>query len=187
MSPGRRCQAGAVVVPPLPMRPVLCVRLLGVAVLAVPFASPVAAQDPVGAQQTAALNAVAKMAEAQRTYYQKYGRFRATVPDIQRDFGIVLPPGFNYAVRTTMQAAYSYVIPAKAPGTGNLRAYVGATFLTPRQNPKITTIICENIQTGQIRPADPQLVLGSLVPNPSGRIVQCGNFSQEVRASVVNE
>ncbi len=169
------------------MPPLLRACLPVAALMAVSFAGPVLAQDPVSAQQTAALNAAAKMAEAQRTYYQKYGRFRANVPNIQQDFGIVLPPGFNYAVRTTMQAAYSYVIPAQAPGSGRLKAYVGATFLTPRQNPKITTIICENIQTGQIRPGDPQLVLGSLVPNPSGRIVQCGNFSQEVRASVVNE
>ncbi|WP_216900357.1 type IV pilin-like G/H family protein [Synechococcus sp. CCY 9618] len=146
-----------------------------------------AARDEVSREQTAALNAVAKMAEAQRTYYQKYGRFRATVPDIQRDFGIVMPASYNYAVRTTRQAAYSYVIPARSPKVGTLNAYVGATFLTPNQTPKITTIICQNTQTGQIRPADPQLVVGSLVPNPTGRIVRCGNVSLEVKASVVNE
>ncbi|MDM7954084.1 MAG: hypothetical protein QUV07_12830 [Cyanobium sp. CZS 25K] len=64
---------------------------------------------------------------------------------------------FNDAVRTTTEAAYSHVIPAQSP------------------------------KTGQIRPADHPLVLGSLVANPTGRIVQCGDASVEVTASIVNE
>jgi hypothetical protein len=161
--------------------------LAGLALASSLAGSAASARDEVSREQTAALNAVAKMAEAQRIYYQKFGRFRATVPDIQLDFGIVMPSGYNVAVRTTRQEAYSDVIPAQTSMAGTLNAYVGATVLTPNQTPKITTIICQNTQTGQIRPADPQLVVGSLVPNPSGRIVQCGNFSLEVRASVANE
>ncbi|MEA5441204.1 type IV pilin-like G/H family protein [Cyanobium gracile] len=145
------------------------------------------AQPQTSPDQTAALNAVARMMEAQRTYYQRNGAFRATVSNIQRDFGITLPASFNDAVRTTTEAAYSYVIPAQSPKMGQLNAYVGAAFLTPTQNPRITTIICMNSQPGQIRPADPQLVLGSLVANPTGRVVQCGDASVEVTASVVNE
>jgi hypothetical protein len=148
---------------------------------------PAAAQVPASADQKAALRAVALMTEGQRTYYQKNGAFRATVANIQQDFGITLPASFDYAVRTTTEAAYSYVIPAQAPGVGSFKAYVGAAFLTPNQNPRITTIICQNIQPGQIRPADPQLVLGTLVANPTGRIVQCGDASIEVKASMVNE
>ncbi|MCT0213201.1 type IV pilin-like G/H family protein [Synechococcus sp. CS-1326] len=148
---------------------------------------PANAQLPANPDQNAALNAVAKMMEAQRTYYQRNGFFRATVSNIQQDFGITLPESFDYAVRTTTEAAYSYVIPAQGPKVGLLNAYVGVAFLTPSQNPKITTIICQNIQPGQIRPSDPQLVLGTLVANPTGRLVQCGDASIEVKASMVNQ
>jgi hypothetical protein len=147
----------------------------------------VKAQQPASPDQKAALRAVAKMTEGQRTYYQKNGRFHATVSNMQQDFGITLPASFNYAVRTTTEAAYSYVIPAQSPMVGEFNAYVGAAFLTTNQNPKITTIICKNIQPGQIRPSDPQLVLGTLVANPTGRFVQCGDASIEVPASEVNE
>ncbi|MGB7565834.1 MAG: type IV pilin-like G/H family protein [Prochlorococcaceae cyanobacterium] len=148
---------------------------------------PAKAQLPANPDQKAALRAVAKMSEGQRTYFQKNGAFRATVSNIQQDFGITLPATFDYAVRTTTEAAYSYVIPAQGAKVGQLNAYVGAAFLTPKQNPKITTIICMNLQPGQIRPADPQLVLGTLVANPTGRLVQCGDGSVEVKASMVNE
>jgi hypothetical protein len=162
--------------------------LLASLVVAIAAACPGAkAQTQASPDQKAALNAVARMMEGQRTYYQKNGAFRATVSTIQQDFGITLPATFNYAVRTTTEAAYSYVIPAQSPKVGQLNAYVGAAFLTPTQNPRITTIICMNVQPGQIRPADPQLVLGSLVANPTGRIVQCGDASVEVTASIVNE
>jgi hypothetical protein len=145
------------------------------------------AQQPASPDQKAALRAVARMTEGQRTYFQKNGRFNANVSTIQQDFGITLPATFNYAVRTTTEAAYSYVIPAQSPKVGQLNAYVGAAFLTTNQNPKITTIICKNIQPGQIRPSDPQLVLGTLVANPTGRFVQCGDAAIEIPASEVNE
>ena len=148
---------------------------------------PANAQLLTNPDQKAALSTVSKMMEGQRTYYQKNGAFRATVSNIQQDFGITLPGTFDYAVRTTTEAAYSSVIPAQGPKVGQLNAYVGAAFLSPQQNPKITTIICMNLQPGQIRPADPQLVLGTLVANPTGRLVQCGDGSVEVKASIVNE
>lgn len=134
-----------------------------------------------------ALQAVAKMMEGQRTYYQKNGRFRATIDNIQQDFGISLPTTFDYAVRTTSEAAYSYVIPTQSPLKGQLKAYVGAAFLTPNQNPQITTIICENNQPGTVRPADPQLVRGTDLNNPTQLALICGDFSVQVPASVVNE
>lgn len=145
------------------------------------------AQPQANPDQKAALRAASQMMEGQRTYYQKNGAFRVTVSNIQQDFGINLPATFDYAVRTTTEAAYSYVIPAQGSKAGLLNAYVAAAFLTPSQNPKITTIICQNIQPGQIRPSDPQLVLGTLVANPTGRFVQCGDASIEVKASMVNE
>lgn len=144
-------------------------------------------QAPSNPDQNAALQAVAKLTEGQRTYFQKNGSFRATISDIQRDFGITLPATFNYAVRTTTEAAYSYVIPAQTPKAGQLKAYVGAAFLTPNQTPRITTIICQNLQTGQVRPPDPQLVLGTLVGNPKGLVAQCVDASVQVKASVVTQ
>jgi hypothetical protein len=147
----------------------------------------VQAQSQVASDQNAALQAVAKMTEGQRTYYQSNGQFRATIDDIQKDFGITLPPTFDYAVRTTSEAAYSYVIPAQSAFKNQLKAYVGAAFITPNQNPKITTIICRNTSPGQIRPADPQLVRGTDLANPTKLALQCGDFSVQVPASEVNE
>lgn len=154
----------------------------------IPLITPVQAQDNSADQdQNAALQAVAKMTEGQRTYYQKNGQFRATVGNIQQDFGVILPQTFDYAVRTTSGAVYSYVIPAQSPLKGQLKAYVGAAFLTPNQNPKITTIICANNQLGTIRPADPQLVRGTDLNNPTQLALICGDFSTQVPASKVNE
>jgi hypothetical protein len=145
------------------------------------------AGSPIDRDQNAALQAVAKMTEGQRTYYQNNGQFRAKVDDIQKNFGVTLPKTFDYAVRTTSEAAYSYVIPARSSVTGQLKSYVGAAFITPNQDPKITTIICQNTTPGQVRPADPQLVLGNQFNNPGKLTLQCGDFSVQVPASEVNE
>ncbi len=145
------------------------------------------AQDQVDQDQNTALNVVAKMTEGQRTYYQNNGKFRAPIDDIKKDFGITLPNTFNYAVRTTSEAAYSYVIPAASTVSGKLKAYVGGAFITPNQNPKITTIICESTTPGQIRPADTQLVRGTDLAQPTKLALQCGDFSVEVPASRLTE
>jgi hypothetical protein len=145
------------------------------------------ADDRVNAEQNKALAAVATIMEGQRTYYQKNGRFQASPSNVRRDFNLVVPASFDWAIRTTTYSAYSYIIPRQPAYSGQLKAYVGAVFMTPGQNPKMITIICQNTQPGQIRPADPTLVLGTNTPNPNGSIVQCGNFSTQVSASVVNE
>ncbi len=184
-SPSRLAAATMKAFKILTMNRLLVITCLAMGCVAAPPAAE--AQPQSNPDQNAALNAAARMAEGQRTYFQKNGAFRATVSNIQQDFGITLPATFDYAVRTTTEAAYSYVIPAQSATMGQLNAYVGAAFLTPNQNPMITTIICRNLQPGQIRPADPQLVLGTLMPNPSGRVVRCGDGSVEVQASVVSE
>jgi hypothetical protein len=145
------------------------------------------AQDQADRDQNSALQAVAKMTEGQRTYYQENSKFRAEIADIQTDFGITLPKTFDYAVRTTSEAAYSYIIPAQSALTGQLKAYVGAAFITPNQNPEITTIICENTTPGQVRPADPQLVRGTDLAQPTKLALKCGDFSVQVPASKVTE
>jgi hypothetical protein len=161
--------------------------LVGIALLLGFNAAPAAQAQSVDEDQNAALKAAAQMTEGQRTYYQTNGKFRAEVENIQQDFGITLPATFDYAVRTTSEAAYSYVIPKDSPQKGQLKAYVGAAFLTPGQEPKITTLICENTQTGTIRPADPQLTRGLDVNDPTRLGIICGDFSTPVPASKVNE
>jgi hypothetical protein len=145
------------------------------------------AGSPVDRDQNAALQAVAKMTEGQRTYFQSNGKFRDKVNDVQKNFGVTLPKTFDYAIRTTSEAAYSYVIPARSSVTGQLKAYVGAAFVTPNQDPKITTIICQNTTPGQVRPADPQLVRGTDFNNPTKLAIQCGDFTVQVPASEVNQ
>jgi hypothetical protein len=79
---------------------------------------------------------------------------------------------------------------APAPSSINAAlklAYVGAAFITPSQNPKITTIICQNTAPGQTRPADPQLVRGTDLNNPSKLALQCGDFTVQVPDSEVNQ
>ncbi|MDJ0526642.1 MAG: type IV pilin-like G/H family protein, partial [Microcystis sp. M53603_WE2] len=108
--------------------------------------------NSIAQDQNAALQAVAKMTEGQRTYYQNNGNFRAKVDNVQDDFGVTLPKTFDYAIRTTSEAAYSYVIPARSTVSNQLKAYVGAAFITPNQDPKITTIICQNTNPGPAIP-----------------------------------
>lgn len=145
------------------------------------------AQNQVAQDQNIALQVVAKMTEGQRTYYQDNGKFLAPIKDLQKDFGLTLPSTFNYAVRTTSEAAYVYIIPARSPIASQLKAYVGGAFITPNQNPEITTIICQSKTPGQIRPADPQLVRGTDFTQPTKLALQCGDFSVQVPASEVTK
>lgn len=167
------------------MKNAIATLLIGASIVGIALATQ--AQDQISQDQNTALNVVAKMTEGQRTYYQNNGMFRAPIDDIEKDFGITLPNTFNYAVRTTSEAAYSYVIPAASTVSGKLKAYVGAAFITPNQNPAITTIICESTTPGQTRPADPQLVRGTDLAQPTKLALQCGDFSVEVPASRLTE
>lgn len=159
--------------------------ILGSSVLVI--ASVTQAQDQVSQDQNTALNVVAKMTEGQRTYYQKHSKFLDPINDLKKDFGVTLPSTFNYAVRTTTEAAYNYVIPAESPVSSKLKAYVGASFIVPNQKPEITTIICESTKPGQMRPADPQLVPGTDSAQPSKLVLQCGDFSVQVPESKLTE
>lgn len=140
--------------------------------------SPSAHSQTAPPAQKAALVAVAKMMEAQRTYYQKNGRFQADVQALQRDFNLQLPPTFNAAVRTTTLAAYSYVIPQQPP----FKAYVGAAFRDTTG--QLVTIICENKSPGQVRPADPTFVMQD---NPQQLRLECGDFAIEIPASQITK
>ena len=107
--------------------------------------------EEIPSDQLEALIAVAKMAEGQRTYYKKNGKFLDEVSELQKLFEIELPSSFNYAVRTTDEAAYNYVIPKD---NSSLKAFVGSTFLAPDGSGELTTIICLNKQAGQDRLSD---------------------------------
>lgn len=136
--------------------------------------------------QDRALSAVATMAEGQRTYYSKHDRFQDNVENLQKDFGIDIPSSYDSAIRTTDEAAYNYLIPNSS--SSQLKAYVGATFLAPDGSGEMTTIICENNDPGEERPADPELVRGTGVNEPTTEItLQCGDYSTQVPASKVTE
>ena len=106
--------------------------------------------------------------------------------DLQKDFGISLPSSYDAAIRTTDEAAYNYVIPKSS--SSKLKAYVGAAFLAPDGSGKLTTIICENNDPGEERPADPELVRGTGVNEPTTEItLKCGEYSTQVPASKVTE
>ena len=115
--------------------------------------------------QAKALDVVTKMTEAQSSYYEKNGEFQVVIEEIAKDLDLNLPSSFNYAIRTSFQGAYIYVLPAKTPIADQLKAYVGGAFIkSPQKNSEnqdqkkeIVTIICETTETGRRRPADPQI------------------------------
>ena len=96
-----------------------------------------AGEEETPSEQDEALNAVVKIATGQRTYYQDNGKFLDRVDDLEKVFGITLPSDYDYAIRTTDEAVYNYVIPT----SDSLKAYVGATFLAFEGSSELTTII----------------------------------------------
>lgn len=160
--------------------------ILTVVVSLVVFPAPNQAQPTADQNQNAALMATAKMMEGQRTYYSKNGQWQNDVSTVQNVFGAVLPPTFDYAIRTTTEAAYSYVIPASSPMVNQLSSYVGAALVVPNSGGKIITIICKNNQTGQIRPSDPRIIRGA-DPSQPPLSLACGDNSVEIPASVYSE
>ncbi|AFY61548.1 type IV pilin-like G/H family protein [Synechococcus sp. PCC 6312] len=142
------------------------------------------AQTQAQIAQQEGLYAVANITETQRTVFQKNGQWLADVPSIQQYMGATLPATFDYAVRTTTEAAYSYVIPTTAPNATGLKAYVGGAFLAPDGSQKVTTIICQNQISGQIRPADPRIIRGA-DPSQPPYALACGDGSIQIPASEV--
>jgi hypothetical protein len=149
------------------------------------------AQDQVGQEQATALEIVTKMTEAQRTYYQKNGKFQVVVQEMAEDLNLTLPPSFNYAVRTSFDGAYIYVQPAQTPMADQLKAYVGGAFIkspqNEEQNEEIMTIICQTTKTGRRRPADPQVARGNKLSSTTELSLSCGDFSVPVPDSNQNE
>ena len=137
-------------------------------------------------EQATALEIVTKMTEAQRTYYQKNGKFQVIVPEMAKDLNLTLPTSFNYAVRTSYDGAYIYVQPAQTPIADQLKAYVGGAFIkspqnqTENQNPEIITIICQTTKTGRRRPTDPQVARGKESNSTTGPSLSCGDSSVQV-------
>jgi hypothetical protein len=142
------------------------------------------AQDQAAREQATAREIAIKMTEAQRSYYQKKGKFNVVVQELAKDLNLTLPSSFNYAVRTSFEAAYIYVLPARTPLADQLKAYVGGAFIKSAQSqdrePEIVTIICESTKTGRLRPAAPQVVRGKDSSPTTELSLKCGDFSVPV-------
>ena len=149
------------------------------------------AQEQLAQEQATALEIATTMTEGQRTYYQKNGKFNVVVKEIAKDLNLTLPSSFNYAVRTSFEGAYIYVLPAQTPRADQLKAYVGGAFIKEPQNqnqkPEIITIICESMKTGRRRPADPQVVRGKDLSPTSELSLKCGDSSVPVPGSNQND
>ncbi|MDJ0730788.1 MAG: type IV pilin-like G/H family protein [Crocosphaera sp.] len=132
--------------------------------------------------QEEALDLVTKMTEAQRSYYEENGEFQVVIDEIAKDLDLTLPSSFNYAIRTSFQGAYIYVLPAKSPIADQLKAYVGGAFIkSPEkdlenqdQKKEIVTIICETTETGRRRPADPQIARAKELSSNTELSLTCG-------------
>jgi hypothetical protein len=126
--------------------------------------SPQLAQSP---QQPIIYTGISALIQAQKSYYIQRGYFASWVYNLE----VELPSDYDFAIRTTTRAAYHYAIPDSL----EQKAYVGATFLdrnATADNPQMVSIICEAIEPGTTRPADPVYrVDGSLI---------CSRGTQEV-------
>ena len=146
--------------------------------------------DPEKAQATA-LEIITKMTEAQRNYYQENGEFKVVIQEIADDLNLNLPSTFNYAVRTSFDGAYVYVLPSKTPIADQLTAYVGGVFIkspekakeNENQKGEIMTIICQTTKTGRRRPADPQVVRAKEVTSATEPSLSCGDTTVPVSHS----
>ena len=148
----------------------------------------VSEQGQVELEQAKALEIITKMTSAQRSYYEKNGKFQVVIDEIAKDNNLTLPSSFNYAVRTSFQGAYIYVLPAKTAIADQLKAYVGGAFIKSPENQKdnetikgeIVTIICETTETGRRRPADPQVASAKENSSTSELSLSCADSTVPV-------
>ncbi len=133
--------------------------------------------------QANALDLVTKITEAQRSYYEENGEFKVVIDEIAEDLDLTLPSSFNYAIRTSFQGAYIYVLPAKTPIADQLKAYVGGAFIkspekdleNKEEKKEIVTIICETTETGRRRPTDPQIARAKELSSTAELSLSCGD------------
>lgn len=154
------------------------VALAGVTIALLGSVLAVRAQDSVSEAQSSALDIVTQLTEQQSPYYQKNNKFNTDVKGMAKALNLTLANSFNYGIRTGFEAAYIYVMPAQTPMAEQLKAYIGASFVNPKQKSEMLTIICENTKPGRLRPSDPKLVAtGQTVT------VICGDSSVPVPSS----
>ncbi|EAZ88217.1 type IV pilin-like G/H family protein [Crocosphaera chwakensis] len=145
-------------------------------------------EEQVEQAQAKALEIITKMTEAQRSYYEENGEFQVVIDEIAKENNLTLPSTFNYAVRTSFQGAYIYVLPAKTPIANQLKAYVGGAFIKSPENEKdnetqkgeIVTIICQTTETGRRRPADPQVARAKELNSTSEPSLSCADSTVPV-------
>jgi hypothetical protein len=135
------------------------------------------AQDSASQEQKNALHIVTQLTARQKSFYQQNNRFNTDVKKIAKELELTLSPSFNYGIRTGIDSAYIYVMPAKTPLAEQLKSYIGAVFINPNDKSQMRLIICENTKLGRYRPADPKFVSESQPP------LQCGDNSVAVSLS----
>lgn len=115
------------------------------------------------------------MIYGQTAFYKENGEFIEEVDELrnylQQNFDMELPSDTDYAIRTTNEASYNYVIPKSKSS----RSQVGALFISPDETSKLMRIICQNNNRGAERPADPKLIRDIL--DPSNISMECGENS----------
>jgi hypothetical protein len=144
----------------------------------VPQTAPItqAQEEPSQAQQEA-LKIVTQLMTQQKPYYQEHQQFNTDVKKIAKEQDLTLSPSFNYGIRTALNTAYIYVMPAKTPMADQLKSYIGAVTFDPDNPSDMKMILCENTELGRIRPADPQKT------SDNSQAWKCGNKSQPVSIS----
>ncbi|MDJ0507649.1 MAG: type IV pilin-like G/H family protein [Crocosphaera sp.] len=146
--------------------------------------------DPEKAQATA-LEIITKMTEAQRNYYQENGEFKVVIQEIAEELNLNLPSSFNYAVRTSFDGAYVYVLPSKTPIADQLKAYVGRVLIkspekakeNENQKGEIITIICQTTKTGRRRPTDPKVARAKEANSATEPSLSCGDTTVPISNS----
>jgi hypothetical protein len=105
--------------------------------------------------QAAAKDAIAKMNQAQESYYTRNQFFANTVSTIQAEGSFQVPRTlYNFAINASPDSVLHYAIPRNLA----LKAYVGAVFVQPQANqgkPTIVSIVCSATQPGNARPPEP--------------------------------
>ncbi len=121
--------------------------------------------------QPAPWQPLSKITRAQKTYYQRQGRFTSTFSPLEQIAGVSLVRGYNYAIRTTVRGAFTYAIPT----TAQRRPMVSAIFIDQAATGpnNMTMVVCEARQAGRFRPADPVFRPGADPTTRKGQIA-CG-------------
>jgi len=109
----------------------------------------------LNAQESAAKQYVAAMNKSQQAYYANNTGFTSSVSNL----GLGIKPdtaNYKYSINTGNKVVFNYGVSNQA----NLKSFVGGVFLAGN---KTQTILCLNVATGKIKPANPMNTNGVLL------------------------